>query len=188
MRPGPALVALREATASRHAALESALPIADPDAGRVHYAEHVGAMWGWMASLEEGLWAGSWPAAMQAPARAVKARWLEADIAAARADGFLAGRLARSPAPALGGLAHRLGWAYAVEGSMLGGRALLARLEDRLSPWPARYLRGYGDEGALRWRIYLETLAAYARTPIEIDEACRGAVEAFDSLGAWVRR
>lgn len=185
----PALLALRAATAERHAELESCLRIAGPHAGREEYSAHVAAMWGWLRPIEPSLWDGPWPRELEAPQRAVKSRWLEDDIAAARADGFLEGAIALFPHRVeFDGLAHRMGWAYAIEGSMLGAQVLMKRLGDRLSPWPARFLQGYRDDCARRWRTFLEMLAGHATTRDEIDAATRGAVEAFETLGAWYRR
>jgi len=183
-----ALAALRAATAGLHASLEAGLPIARPHAGRAEYAAHIAAMHGWLAPFEAALWRDEWPREIDAAERARKREWLEADIEIARADGFLAAPLqCAMPAPTFDTLAQRIGWAYVVEGSTLGGRVLLARLRRTLHPWPARFLVAYGNEGARRWRDFLAVAERELSLPGEIDAAARAAAKAFESLDAWFR-
>src|SRR5262245_32260078 len=98
-------------------------------------------MWGWITPVERSV--------TQA---AEKSRWLEEDIDAARRDGFLPAPIPTHDSVSIEARAERLGWAYVIEGSMLGGRVLLKRLNETLAPWPLRYLRGYEDDGPRRWR------------------------------------
>ena len=181
-----ALAALRAATRSRHERLEAWLPLARPGAGRAEYAAHVDAMRGWLAPIEPALWDGGWPPEVEPSQRACKVAWLDEDIAIARADGFLG----ESPglvsgAPRFGSLAERMGWGYVVEGSLLGGRALLARLGAELAPWPARFLAGYGSEGGRRWSAFLSAMERHLRGPREIDAAAAAAAAAFASIDDW---
>jgi len=183
-----ALAALRAATAGLHANLEAGLPIARPHAGRAEYAAHIAAMHGWLAPFEASLWGDEWPREIDAAERARKREWLEADIEIARADGFLtAPPRCAIAAPSFDTLAQRIGWAYVVEGSTLGGRVLLARLHRTLHPWPARFLVAYGNEGARRWRDFRAVVERKLSLPCEIDEASRAAAQAFESLDAWFR-
>lgn len=184
----PALQALRERTSSLHAELERTLQLMHPDAGRAHYAQHVAAMWGWLQPLEPTLWSGTWPAELDVAERSIKVRWLEEDLAAARNDGLLREDSACCATVAdFSSRATRYGWAYVIEGSMLGGQVLRARLAERLHPWPARYLCGYGDAGGQRWRAFLAALAKEVRTPADIAEAADAAAAAFTSVGFWLR-
>jgi len=187
-QPSRALAALRAATASQHAALESHLRIAAPGAGRREYAAHVAALWSWMQPFEASLWRAPWPREVDAASRAVKLGWLEADIAAARADGYLAPPL--EPAlrtPALEDLAQRMGVAYVIEGSLLGAQVLLRRLGPVLHPWPARWLRGYGREAGPRWVVFLAALAGHVHSPDDIERAAESACDAFSTLGECLR-
>lgn len=186
----PALSALRESTRDQHVALEGRLLLGSPDAGRAQYAGHVAAMWGWLQPLESLLWhQHAWPAFIEPDARAGKSGWLHTDILAARADGFLKAtpELCEHPDD-LGDSARRFGWAYVIEGSMLGGQVLHRRLAGRLRPWPMRYLQGYGAEGGRRWREFLGALAAEVRTPRQVQAASDGAVQAFRSINLWLQR
>ena len=185
---GVALAALRAATSRSHARLETGLAIARPGAGRPEYAAHVAAMHGWLAPFEASLWQGEWPREIGGAERARKREWLEADIEAARADGFVIAPPDGVPAtPSFDTLAQRIGWAYVVEGSTLGGRVLLSRLRDTLHPWPARFLVAYGNEGARRWRDFLGLVERQLSRPCDVEEAAHAAAQAFESLDAWFR-
>jgi heme oxygenase len=187
MAISPVLAALRAHTRAAHCALESTLLIARPDAGKVEYARHAAAMWGWMKAVESGLWSQSWPAGLQTARRAEKSAWLEEDIAIARADGLLAGPPPVHPAVGPEACAaSRFGRAYVIEGSMLGGAHLFDRLGARLSPWTLRYLQGYRSDGARLWREFLSALGDEVRTSADIDCAARAATETFVSVGRWL--
>lgn len=183
----PALAALRRRTGRAHAELERTLLVGAPGAGRAEYARHVAAMWGWMKPTEAALWDGAWPARLDVEVRARKTAWLETDIEAARADGLLGAGLAVADPVACASRAARFGTAYVVEGSMLGGAVLLQRFGERLAPWPARYLRGYGADGARRWRDFLAALDETLVTAGDVGEAADAAEEAFRSIGRWLR-
>ena len=183
----PAIAALRSATAPLHALLEQSIHIARPGAGRSQYAAYVGALWGWLAPIEQSMWSAAWPEGAHAADRAVKSGWLAEDIQAARADGFLAGEIAtRAPQP-FDSLASRAGWAYVVEGSMLGAEVLERRLGPALRPWPAHWLHGYGDAGAARWREFLAVLGESVTSARDVELCARGGAQAFESIGEWMR-
>lgn len=188
--PSPALAALRERTREQHIALEGRLRLGSPDAGRAQYAGHVAAMWGWLQPLESLLWhAHPWPTAVEPDARSGKSAWLQTDILAAREDGFLrAGPELCGHDSDLTDSAVRFGWAYVIEGSMLGGQVLHKRLAGKLQPWPMRYLQGYGAEGGRRWREFLAALSSEVRTPHQVQAAGDGAVQAFRSINLWLQR
>lgn len=183
----PALAGMRQRTRSLHIALENTLRIASPAAGRAEYVRHIAAMWGWLQPLESRLWRQRWPAAIEAHRRG-KGRWLRQDIDVARAAGFL------DEPPPLCAHPHdftqpavRYGWAYVIEGSMLGGQVLHRQLAARLHPWPLRFLQGYGHEAGELWRGFLATLAEEVRTPAQVDAASEAAAAAFQSVGEWLR-
>jgi heme oxygenase len=184
MSPGiilDVLTALRQATAERHAELDSRTPLAAEAPDLRAYHDHLRLLEAWLAPIQ---------------------RWLEQDV-----DGPPA-RLARRDYlnliradlahPALAGMAVRVGaedmrWApqedqayrwgvaYVIEGSQLGGAVLYKRLAQRLAPHPLDYLRGEGSPGP-RWQQFLAALRGAVTTPEQIEQACRGARQAFDSL------
>ena len=174
---GRALTALRASTRERHAALEIRLAIAHPDAGRAEYAAHIAALYGWLSAID--------PSQCDCEE---KLQWLREDIAVAQAGGFLPGPIAMAQPVDLGSDARRWGWAYVIEGSMLGGRFLLDRLGERLSPWPARYLVGYGSATGRRWRNFLDALERSLGSQARVAQAADGALEAFRSLDEWFDR
>lgn len=184
----PALSALRESTRALHAGLDARLQLAAPTAGRAQYARHVAAMWGWLHPIEQRLWTGSsWPAAVEAAARDGKCAWLQEDMQTAIADGFLPDATAPRCAhgAALASPAERFGWAYVIEGSMLGGAVLHRRLAARVRPWPMRYLQGYGSDSGRRWRTFLDALECAIDSPAKRREAAASAAAAFTSIHAW---
>lgn len=174
--------ALRARTREIHQSLEDSLRIAVPHPERADYVQHVAALSAWMKTNEAALWRGDWPSEMNVSERARKREWLEADLAAARGDGFMAGTLEAIPALGYKSMAARFGTAYVIEGSMLGGAMLLNRMRDRLAPWPLRYLQGYGDLTGVMWRRFLASLSEYVASPAEIEEAARAAYRTFASL------
>jgi heme oxygenase len=77
--------------------------------------------------------------------------------------------------------AYRWGVSYVIEGSQLGGAVLYKRLAERLAPHPLNYLRGEEPPGP-RWQQFITALRGAVTTAPQIEEACRGAQLAFDSL------
>lgn len=184
----PALNALRERTQVLHAALDARLQLAKPGAGRAEYATYISAMWGWMQPLAARLWDDAhWPAAIEPGTRAGKCAWLKQDLQAAAADGFCAPHAPPQCWHAMDfpNAAVRYGWAYVIEGSMLGGTVLHRRLGARLAPWPMRYLLGYGPEAGARWRVFLGALEQAVDTPARREAAADAAAMAFRSIDAW---
>lgn len=121
-------------------------------------------------SLERRLLTMSWPAALDAPARLVKTDWLLADL----------GSL---PEPIefeleVTDLAAGWGLFYVLEGSTLGGSAILARLGARGAD--SRFLRGYGRSTGVRWRRFLDLLGIHLRDPGAVSRAADAAARVFD--------
>ncbi len=174
-----ALAALRSATASRHEALDSGLPIGAPDASLGDYASHLAMLRAWLASLQAWLAGfGNGPQFDQASRLAL----IEQDLAE---QGMPA-------APAVAGVtrdwplgaspAWRWGVCYVIEGSQLGGAVLYQRLHERLAPHPLRYLKGQGAGPGPRWRAFMQALRENVRSLDEIRDASAGACAAFDSI------
>ena len=178
---------MRERTHDLHVALEARLLLARPAAGRADYARYVAAMWGWLAPLEPALWqCDRWSAELEPAERGCKSSWLVEDLDAARADGFLRSEPVSCVQQVdFADSANRFGWAYVIEGSMLGGQLLQRRLDATLTPWPMRYLHGYGERTARRWNEFLAALAREVVTPLQIDAAAAAAAQAFRSIHGW---
>ena len=177
------LAALRQATARRHAELDSSTPLAAGEVDLRAYHDHLRLLEQWLAPIQD------WMARFDDGPR------LPACLHAIRED-LAHPALAGMPAPAENaiavawpaqcGAAWRWGVCYVIEGSQLGGAVLYKRLADRLAPHPLDYLRGAGSPGP-RWQQFIAALRAHVVDAREVAEACQGARQAFDSLIALNR-
>ena len=183
--------ALQTATAHLHAEVDSALPLTSPTATLTDYREHLTVLLDWMTGLQ--------------PAHPALSGWLDThrerlqrdlDVCAAllpddpcaapvetlpaRLEAAPAGVMA--PAAAAGNTAGDWGVAYVIEGSQLGGQVMYRRLAEALAPHPLGYLRGAGSANGRTWPAFLADLRLHVITPVQQEAACRGAVQAFESL------
>jgi len=177
--------ALRDGTRERHETLDQGLALSSGDIDRASYLNYLRALLGWLEPLEHRLWRLDWPDSLQAPARAGKSAWLREDLADAR-DTAPVPRCAEIPM-LISPDAYALGVAYVVEGSQLGGRFLAKRLQDATPALPLRYLRGYGEQVGPLWKEFLLHLDSEAGAKGREAHALQGALDAFDSLTAWLR-
>jgi len=173
------LTALRQSTAQRHDELDTRTPLAAEAPDLHDYHDHLRLLEAWLAPIQRWL-------DDAAPPPGLPRRDYLGLIRADLAHPALAGMLQRvRPAVAhwspQEGAAYRWGVAYVIEGSQLGGAVLYKRLAQRLAPHPLDYLRGEGSPGP-RWQQFLAALRGAVTTPEQIDDACRGARQAFDSL------
>ncbi|SHG45304.1 biliverdin-producing heme oxygenase [Massilia sp. CF038] len=177
------LAALRQATAERHALLDSSLAIGSEGATLAHYREHLCMLHAWLLPLErwQGAFADGPQGARTLPSRRLSER-IEADLTdpAMPSGSLCEGR--QNPWPANASPAYRWGVSYVIEGSQLGGAVLYQRLAARLAPHPLRYLRGEVQGPGPRWRSFMQELRGAVHTPGEIAQACAGACDAFDRI------
>lgn len=181
------LAALREATATRHAELDSGMPLARPLPTLGDYRAHLALLRRWLEPIEawQARFAdGPQDAALLAPSPHLPQ--IEADLADPAMAG---GDDPAAPAPWHGrdSAAYRWGVSYVIEGSRLGGAVLYRRLADRLAPHPLHYLQAGGVPPGPRWQHFLRALRASVQDEAAVAEACQGACDAFDSLIA-IRR
>lgn len=174
------LTALRAATAERHTQLDTRTPLAAEAPDLRAYRDHLYLLAAWLAPLQPVL------AAQAQPQPGLPPRDYLSLIRADLAHPALAGLPALpvlQPAmlSELDDAAFLWGVAYVVEGSQLGGAVLYKRLAEQLAPHPLAYLRGAGSPGP-RWQQFLAALRAAVVTERQIEQACRGARQAFDSL------
>ncbi|WP_371867849.1 biliverdin-producing heme oxygenase [Duganella levis] len=176
------LTALRAATADRHAELDSRTPLAAAAPDLRAYRDHLRLLEAWLAPLQA--WLDSYPDGprQQMPPRDYLAQ-LRIDLADASLKALpVAAPLAvQQPWPKQASAAYRWGVSYVIEGSQLGGAVLYKRLAVSLVPHPLGYLGGQGSPGP-RWQQFLAALRADVVTPAQIEQACQGAQQAFDSL------
>ncbi|WP_229259803.1 biliverdin-producing heme oxygenase [Duganella aquatilis] len=170
------LTALRSATAERHAELDTRTPLAAEAPDLRAYRDHLHLLEAWLAPIQSALDDG-----LALPPRdylaLIRSDLAHPSLACLPASPLLAPEAwtARQDA------AWRWGVAYVIEGSQLGGAVLYKRLAERLAPHPLAYLRGEGSPGP-RWQQFLAALRGAVVTPAQIEQACQGARQAFDSL------
>ncbi|MGO4477280.1 biliverdin-producing heme oxygenase [Massilia sp. 2TAF26] len=185
--PDP-LAALRSATASRHQALDSGLPIGADDASLGDYASHLAMLRAWLAPLQAWLTGfADGPQCGPQFDQAQRLALIEQDLAERGMPAAPLPAPAASDWPAAASPAWRWGVCYVIEGSQLGGAVLYQRLHRRLAPHPLRYLKGNEAGPGPRWRSFMQVLREQVRSPEEILEACAGACAAFDSILALDR-
>jgi heme oxygenase len=181
-----ALELIRASTREAHLALEESLEIARPDACDEAYGRYLAAVLGWLEPLEGPLWSSPWPEPIVAASRRDKCTWIKSDL---RARGLSERDVAHIPRrttlPPLATPAERFGVAYVVEGSQLGGRALLPRLGPRLAPHPTRWLHGYGDASAAHWKTFVAALGASLGDAGDARVAAASARATFEWVHAW---
>ena len=172
------LSALRAATAQRHEELDSGLAIGRPDATLDDYVKHLQMLHAWLAPLEA--WLADFADGPQdvslLPAKP-RLALIEPDLG----DASL-GATGASAWPANASAAYRWGVCYVVEGSQLGGAVLYSRLKTQLAPHPLAYLQGEAEGPGPRWRVFMQAIKTQVGTAAQIDEACRGACDAFDRI------
>lgn len=177
------LAALRAATASRHAMLDQAMPLARAAPKLGDYVHHLRLLRPWLAGIAQAEARHSdGPQDVRLLPAVERLHLIDADLAEPCLDNAAgAGAVAGDSAFADGGAAWRWGVAYVVEGSQLGGTVLYRRLAERLAPHPLRYLHGGAPPGP-RWQRFLAVLRAEVRSGADVAQACAGACAAFDAL------
>ncbi|MEC4717946.1 biliverdin-producing heme oxygenase [Noviherbaspirillum sp. CPCC 100848] len=181
-----AIEALRAATRDAHERLEHDLQVARPDASRDDYLHYLQDLRGWMLPFDAALWSAAWPAAMEAQARAGKLDWIDCDL---RAAGMSQDAIHALPeagfTPDLATLPARFGIAYVIEGAQLGTKVLAKALAPKLAPWSPRWLAGYGESNAKKWRTFVECLESSLASMEAQRVAAMAAADAFASLADW---
>jgi len=184
------LAALRTATASRHEILDSNMPLAQAEPTLADYRDHLGLLRDWLAPIEA--WQARFSDGPQDSSLLPPAPHLpliDADLRHASLQPRAAPDSGLQPAPMAGCAAlnaedpaYRWGVSYVIEGSRLGGAVLHRRLAERLAPHPLRYLHADGEAPGPRWQHFIRTLRAEVQDDADIEAACAGACDAFDSL------
>jgi heme oxygenase len=177
------LTALREATARQHAELDARTPLAAPAADLAAYRDHLLLLEAWLAPIQAWLDGCDGGPRLAGDYLALVRRDLAHPALAAMERGT---PLAAAPWPPHAGAAFRWGVCYVVEGSQLGGAVLYKRLAGRLAPHPLDYLRGETSPGP-RWQRFITGLRATVTDDGPVEQACRGARQAFDSIIALNR-
>jgi heme oxygenase len=180
-------VRLRLATAELHRQAERTLDLPGSIQGRASYATTLGRFYGLYAPLERALSRHlEWSSLGLDLQQRSHSRRLASDLTA----------LGAWPCPEhasslawLTSFPHALGALYVLEGSTLGGRIILRRLEELQIGVPAdamAFFGGYGAETGAMWRSFSETLDAFGERRPEAQGAVQeGAQSTFQSVIAW---
>ncbi|RZA04435.1 MAG: heme oxygenase [Moraxellaceae bacterium] len=175
----PVLAAVRDATKSQHHVLDKSMPLANPDANWADYVHHLQLLTSWLLPLEK--WLSRFddgPQGKEAPGFISYTDIIHADLGEAFIPVSDLWQNALQQ-PQSTDAAYRWGICYVIEGSQLGGEFLYKRLANRLSPHPLKYLQ---CKQAGRWPEFLKVMAREVNTQEHINNACEGAVYAFDAL------
>lgn len=184
------LRALKEHTHDLHVRAEEYVRILDDDASLDDYARYLVAMLGFHAPIEE-MFAGDadLESAGFAAAARRKSHLILADLAVVSPCADATVRC--NTLPAASSLPRRLGIAYVLEGSTLGGKFILARLPPALAAVrgsATAFLEGYGPATGARWRSFGEIVERLVATPKAEAEAVAGARDTFSRLIEWLAR
>jgi heme oxygenase len=178
------LLALRAATAERHAAIDRLLSLAR-FVDRARYLSILGAFDGFLDRWEPRVLALMPPAFAAWFLAGSRRTLLNKDMAELHASPFaLASGFADRPG--LGSRAAAFGSIYVIEGSALGGRIIAKRIEEALGIHPGNggaFFAGLGKDTGLRWREFRAALEIHVGpAPGSLQLACAAAVETFDAL------
>lgn len=175
---------LREATATRHAAIDALLALRLPF-GVAHYARVLQGFAAFLSAWEPRMGRALAPAWQPWFGASVRLHLVQQDLAKMG--------LAQVPAavaPPLDTPAAALGSLYVLEGSALGGQFIAAAARRELGLTPdhgAAYFHGCGSATASRWREFLDRLAADLALPEARLQAVQGAIATFDALADTFR-
>lgn len=184
------LRALKESTQALHRRAEQYVRILDHDATVEDYARYLRAMYGFHAPIENALAAdGTLEAAGFAAALRRKTPLLAQDLR--RLDPCGPVPPCCFALPVSDSVARRIGIAYVIEGSTLGGKYILAHLPPAVAALrgtATAFLEGYGAATGARWRGFAEIAARLIALPGAEAEAIAGARDTFERLIAWLAR
>ena len=183
-------IRLKHATQALHHSVERSLDLDNHDWTIGEYCAYLERMWGLFAPLERALMTIEWQAIGIEIAERRKLAWLESDLTQLSANGGVLPALEMcDDLPRLNCVEEGVGALYVIEGSTLGGRVVMRKLQRVLGISPdagGRFFTGYGENTGAQWRSYLEVLESFggvteAETTIE-----RSAVETFGAFDRWL--
>ena len=182
---------LKQATAERHAALESRSVLLAPGLSRADYCGCLRRFFGYYAPLEARLLRSQgWPGVGLAYAEREKTPQLSRDLAAL---GITAQGLAQTPLchalPDLRTTARLFGCLYVIEGATLGGQTVTRHLQACLGLTPqsgGAFFSGYAQHTGSRWKAFCAHLSAFAHTSGAEDEIVASANDTFSTLDHWL--
>ncbi len=186
------LKCLKEATGTRHAALEGRLPLLDADLTFATYRQYVQKLFGFYEPLESQL-------ATLPRTQAVgidyalrhKTPRLRRDLQVLGLSDPAISALPRCRSlPPLNSEAQFWGCLYVIEGATLGGQIILKNLHRNIgltASSGASFFDGYGAQTGSHWKAFCAALTARGNDAVGgRDALLRSANQTFDALGAWL--
>ena len=182
---------LKEATGSRHAALESRLPLLETSMSRARYLQFLQRFYGYYAPLEAQLLAlPHWHALDFDYVGRHKTPRLVQDLRALDETAEAIGAVALcQQLPALASPGQLLGCLYVIDGATLGGQIISRHLAANLGLTPSSgvaFFGGYGAQTGSRWKAFCAMLTANAAGPGRQDDILASASQTFETLGHWL--
>ena len=169
---------LRSGTREEHERLDKGLDLTAPGLTAERYRRVLERFHGFWAGWEPRVAAELGDDALFTPRR--RLHLLRDDL---RAMGAVPEDLSACPPPPIRGRAEAMGSLYVMEGSTLGGRAILKQLDGLgLPPGSCTYFAGYGAGTGAMWTTFLQRLEAEPDTPAVL----RGAKATFATLADWM--
>ncbi len=149
-------------------------------------------MWGFFAPLEQALDSIDWGDSGIDMTKRRKLGWLESDLKQLGAEGSILPALEICDfLPCLKCITEGLGALYVVEGSTLGGKVIMRKLQRVLGISPhagGRFFSSYGDNTGEMWRMYLEVLERFAGVNAAETKIERSAIETFAAFDLWLSK
>ena len=182
---------LKQATGSRHAALESRLPLLDAGMSQASYRRFLQLFWGYYAPLEAQLLALPYWNSMDFDyAGRHKTPRLVQDLRAlGETPGSIEGFARCQHLPTLANPGQLLGCLYVIEGATLGGQVITRHLKANLGLTPltgAAFFDGYGAQTGSQWKTFCDMLRANAGDSAHQDHMLSSANQTFETLGQWL--
>lgn len=182
---------LKQATAARHAAIESRSELLDPRLSRAGYRACLRRFFGYYAPLELSLLRSrAWHGAGLTYGDRHKTQRLSQDLLAL---GVTPEELEQTPLcrglPDLSTTARLFGCLYVIEGATLGGQIVTRHLHASLGVTPlsgGAFFGGYGALTGSRWKAFGTQLNAFAMRSGGDDEIVASANETFETLDHWL--
>lgn len=182
---------LKEATGSRHAALESRLPLLESGMSRARYLQFLRLFWGYYEPLEARLRTlPYWKRMGFDYAERRKTPRLLQDLRALGETPEAIQGLARCQLlPTLASQEQLLGCLYVIEGATLGGQIITRHLEANLGLTPltgAAFFDGYGARTGSQWKTFCAMLRTNADESERQDDMLASASQTFETLDQWL--
>lgn len=183
---------LKEATSSRHAAIERQWPLLDPSLSIASYHRFIQDVFGFYVSLEFELLAAVSCSTVDfdyAPRQ--KTPRLRQDLLALGDTETTIAALPRCERlPSLTNAAQRWGCLYVIEGATLGGQIITKHLHRNLglsANSGASFFNGYGTQTSVQWKAFCAVVPVYGEASAgDRDAMLSGANQTFDALSEWL--